>query len=495
MTTSSRSTTLLNDDFVHMDKFKMDQVLRNLISNALKFTPRGGSVSVCADFVPDDRREGESESGGSPFSNVNATDRQWSLRSILSRWCPRLCPRRDQRDHRVHATQERSLVALEGGHCTPSIASGTLPQNSYEGEEDASNTAFASPPVCQCSSTRPHCTCRGISNDNDSTRLGGPSTAARGIAVAASRGQGASASGSSNPRRELTCGKLRIVVRDTGCGISEANQSKLFKEIVQFNPEVLQAGGGSGLGLWITSSIVKMHGGSITTFSEGLGRGTSFTVELDMQRRITATDGDDPVTDVVPVSAPAGEASPSPAYSSSLSCCSDTRRHPDAQHDIPRKSVCRCGDSCLTHLPPIEECQESHATSNDPPTYDVLIVDDSSLNRKLLCKLFRASGHSCEEACDGLVAIDRVTARMARGPDLNTTYDAILMDYVMPNVDGPTATKAIRDLGYRGLIFGVTGNALGSDVNYFLSCGADAVLAKSYDFHLFKQLVEELRPV
>jgi signal transduction histidine kinase len=42
-----------------------------------------------------------------------------------------------------------------------------------------------------------------------------------------------------------------VKVSDTGHGISKENQSKIFKEIVQFHPEILQAGGGSGLGLWI----------------------------------------------------------------------------------------------------------------------------------------------------------------------------------------------------------------------------------------------------
>ena len=80
-----------------------------------------------------------------------------------------------------------------------------------------------------------------------------------------------------------------MVVTDTGAGISSSNQQKLFREIVQFNPEVLQAGGGSGLGLWITSSIVDLHGGTISVYSDGLGRGSTFTVEIDMNRLISYT--------------------------------------------------------------------------------------------------------------------------------------------------------------------------------------------------------------
>lgn len=44
--------------------------------------------------------------------------------------------------------------------------------------------------------------------------------------------------------------------------------------------------------------------------------------------------------------------------------------------------------------------------------------------------------------------------------------------------DGPTATKEIRALGYHGPIIGVTGNVLQFDVDHFLACGADRVVAK-----------------
>lgn len=121
--------------------------------------------------------------------------------------------------------------------------------------------------------------------------------------------------------------------------------------------------------------------------------------------------------------------------------------------------------------------------------YDVLVVDDSSLNRKLLCKLFRQSRYICDEASDGMIAVNKVKTRMACAIDGKSQYDAILMDFVMPVMDGPTATQVIRGLGYTGPIFGVTSNALESDVDHFLSMGANAVLAKPFDFGHFKRLM------
>jgi signal transduction histidine kinase len=47
---------------------------------------------------------------------------------------------------------------------------------------------------------------------------------------------------------------VRVSVVDNGCGISKANQQRLFGQYVQFNAGALQKGGGSGLGLWIAKS-------------------------------------------------------------------------------------------------------------------------------------------------------------------------------------------------------------------------------------------------
>ena len=59
----------------------------------------------------------------------------------------------------------------------------------------------------------------------------------------------------------------------------------------------------------------------------------------------------------------------------------------------------------------------------------------------------------------------------------------------MPNMDGPSATEAIRGLGYRGRILGVTGNAMQHDIDHFLSKGADSVLVKPVDVDALLNLV------
>ena len=78
------------------------------------------------------------------------------------------------------------------------------------------------------------------------------------------------------------------------------------------------------------------------------------------------------------------------------------------------------------------------------------------MNRKMLGKLLKSVGHVCDEADDGDVAVVKAKCEHAAG----RKYDAILMDFIMPKMDGPTATREIRAAGITWPIFGVTGNAL-----------------------------------
>jgi CheY-like chemotaxis protein len=117
-------------------------------------------------------------------------------------------------------------------------------------------------------------------------------------------------------------------------------------------------------------------------------------------------------------------------------------------------------------------------TRNDSTHFDILIVDDSKLNRKMLAKSLKASCHRCEEAEDGAQAVEMVKLKWSNEDGM---YDVILMDFMMPRMDGPTATEILRDMGYRGIIIGVTGNALPSDIKHFTVKGANRVFLKPVD--------------
>jgi two-component system, sensor histidine kinase len=326
-------------DTIFVDKFKINQVIRNLISNALKFTPRGGRVSITARIILD-------------TINIAETHLDASLRK----------------------------VSFTGLHLNP------LPrQNS--GTETLE-----------------------LNRSTDSTS------------------------------RACT-GRLIVVVSDTGAGISKENQSRLFKEIIQFSPEKLQAGGGSGLGLWITKGIVDLHDGNISVFSEGESMGSSFTVEMPMAcwPAVRPESG----SEVLHV--PSAETA---SVAESLSA--------SAKGDKALLSVTPCllgrGPSTVEPLPQFH-------LDPAPPILHVLVVDDSPLNRKMLLKCLRSEGHICLEAVDGLDAVTAVKKRIDyTNGGLGAPFDVILMDFVMPNMDGPTATKEIRALGYTAPIFGVTGN-------------------------------------
>ena len=79
---------------------------------------------------------------------------------------------------------------------------------------------------------------------------------------------------------------IELRVRDTGCGISAANQEKLFRHFGRLDDPQGQNRQGVGLGLTICSQIVMLYGGSIDVESEE-GQGTSVVVTLKTPSQVT----------------------------------------------------------------------------------------------------------------------------------------------------------------------------------------------------------------
>ena len=80
-----------------------------------------------------------------------------------------------------------------------------------------------------------------------------------------------------------------ISVRDTGIGIEPELLSRIFEPFMQADHSLDRSQGGLGVGLTLARSLVEMHGGTLTAFSEGPGRGSKFVIWLPIQRTPAAS--------------------------------------------------------------------------------------------------------------------------------------------------------------------------------------------------------------
>jgi hypothetical protein len=79
-------------------------------------------------------------------------------------------------------------------------------------------------------------------------------------------------------------GQLTIEVTDTGCGITEKDQTRLFRPFSQANKEVQRKFGGTGLGLWLCHKLALAMNGSIECSSK-YNKGSSFRVKIEMNSK------------------------------------------------------------------------------------------------------------------------------------------------------------------------------------------------------------------
>ena len=328
--------------------------------------------------------------------------------------------------------------------------------------------------------------------------------------------------------------------------ISHASQRK-EKEIKEFSPSELVAGGSDDMALYIAKGIAAAHGGTLRMFEDVHGRdgeevsvrgpSGSSTCHFIVHLPLLALPEDHPVPPRLDGSrkgsmllfspkasaktlqssskAESGNAASSStaAFSTAMAALQSTAAAQDTgvttptgavvdrwaaarpSTDVeagaagPQSSSVKGPAQSVTTAPsaeplllasPREVATKLSAPPPRPPQPSVtlLVVDDSDLTRKMLCRMVRAKGFQVDEAEDGAVAVEKVRL----GPH---AYAAILMDFVMPVMDGPTATRAIRDMGYTAPILGVTGNGQDFDVAHFKTMGANEVFTKPLDVPRF----------
>jgi CheY-like chemotaxis protein len=122
-----------------------------------------------------------------------------------------------------------------------------------------------------------------------------------------------------------------------------------------------------------------------------------------------------------------------------------------------------------------------------------LLVDDVDLNRKVARAMLKMTGIAIDEAADGLAAVKKFEE------SAENTYDLVLMDIIMPYMDGYQASQAIRALdredARRVPIVALTANAFQEDIEKARQSGMNTHIAKPVKMdELFKILFKLLPP-
>ncbi len=224
---------------------------------------------------------------------------------------------------------------------------------------------------------------------------------------------------------------LKLVVEDTGMGIKEEDLTAIFESFRQLDMNRNRQSEGTGLGLAITKQLIALMNGDIQVESE-YGKGTRFTVHIKQRVIDKAT---------------IAEADKQPSVQ---------EREEEAKPTLFN-----------------EECR-------------VLLVDDNAMNRKVANAMLKLYNFRLAEADSGRAAIERVK---------HVKYDLILMDHMMPEMDGIEATKIIREEcgenGKNAVIVALTANAIQGAREMYLENGFDDFLSKPFDRKQLQDLLEK----
>jgi signal transduction histidine kinase/CheY-like chemotaxis protein len=226
---------------------------------------------------------------------------------------------------------------------------------------------------------------------------------------------------------DKTSNLLSLRVKDTGTGISEQQQKRLFRPFEQADSSVARRYGGTGLGLVLSKGIARVMGGDVRIIESSPGVGTTMEILVDI--------GMENNLELIPT------------FSTSI---------------VDEK---------------VEEIPD-----NKLRDARILIVDDAKENARLFKLYLSEAGADVDIANDGDTAIDLATRKC---------FDLVLLDLQMPGKDGFQVIKELREKSFDNPVIALTAHAMKEEKEKTKEAGFDAHITKPVKANVLVDSVSE----
>jgi CheY-like chemotaxis protein len=237
---------------------------------------------------------------------------------------------------------------------------------------------------------------------------------------------------------------VRFEVTDTGIGMNEEAQARLFQAFTQADNSITRRYGGTGLGLMLCKEIVEAQQGQIGVSSE-VGKGSTFWFELPM-----------PVT-----------------HQPSLHNTTSTS---DSDTNIANRPT----NTIKTH--------NVHKAAIPLEMATLLLVEDNPINQMIATNFLERLNIKHDIANNGQEALEYLASK---------SYDLVLLDLEMPIMDGYTTITNIREkeknsnTAERLTIIAMSANALSDEKQRAFDLGVNDYITKPVNFILLRDMLEK----
>ncbi|KAM3424921.1 hypothetical protein BST61_g6895 [Cercospora zeina] len=301
-------------------------------------------------------------------------------------------------------------------------------------------------------------------------------------------------------------------VSDTGPGIPQDLQDKIFEPFVQGDLGLSKKYGGTGLGLSICSQLASLMRGTMSVRS-GIGSGSTFSMKIPL--RHVQSRADSASSSVLGQNCASSRASSLDPGSRSGS---PQRSHGSVEYDPEGQSMNETtkpmaqppGDISAQSKPRLVGLSQPFFASNKPlddtdaqgeamrrmsasasrtGRIRVLVAEDNKVNQEVVLRMLKLEDiYDVVVAKDGQEALDMVKESMRPS---NQPFNLIFMDVQMPNVDGLTSTRLIRQIGYQQPIVALTAYAEESNIKDCMDSGMTYFLSKPIRRPQLKKVLKE----